>query len=345
MRKSWLGFTAFTVAVVMLTPLALLAQKDEKTDKGDKGEKDVKQITITRKGDKKEKVVVVVDGDNITVNGKPVEEFKAGDGDITVKVNSLKDLESLSFFRSPRGGTWSFKGDDGLRVFGVDEKRAMLGVTTEAVDEGAKISDITKGSAAEKAGLKENDIIRKVDDTKISGPDDLSSAIRKHKPGDKVSITYLRDKKENKVTAELTQWKGVGAFSLGEGHNFNIDLGDFKFDRIMPRVPDVKVPLEHYRYSWSGGSPKLGLSVQDTDDGKGVKVIDVDEDSNAAKAGVKEDDIITHLDDKAISSVDEISRMLKDKKDNPTVRLQIKRNGKSQNIEVKMPRKIKTTDL
>ena len=97
--------------------------------------------------------------------------------------------------------------------------------------------------------------------------------------------------------------------------------------------------------SWSGSTPKLGLSVQDTDNGKGVKVVNVDEESNAAKAGIREDDIITHLDDKAVNNVDEISALLKEKKANPTVRFQLTRNGKSQNIEVKMPRKIKTTNL
>jgi serine protease Do len=346
MRKSWIRSLALTTAVALMAPVTLLAQKDEKTDKGDKGSKEVQQITITRKGEKKEKVVVVVDGDKITVNGKPIEDFKDKDGDIVVRLNKLKDLESLGYLRTPKGGAWSFNGDDGYSFFGGDENRAMLGVTTDKADEGAKIADITEGSAAAKAGLKEDDIITKVEDKKITGPDDLSEVIKKQKPGDKVSITYLRDKKENKTTAELTRWKGIGAFSLGNGQNFKIDLGDLKFDRIAPKIPDVKVPLEHYRaYAWSGGSPKLGLSVQDTDDGKGVKVIDVDEEGNAAKAGIKEDDVITHLDDKAVNSVDEISRMLKEKKDSPTVRFQLKRNGKSQNIEVKMPRKIKTTDL
>ncbi len=348
MGKTWFRSLALTTALALMAPVTLLAQNDEKTtktEKGDKGGKDVQQLTITRKGEKKEKVVVVIDGDNITVNGKPLADFKDKDGDIVVRLNKLKDLESLGYLRTPKGGAWSFNGDDGISFFGGDENRAMLGVTTDKADEGAKIADITEGSAAEKAGLKENDIITKVGDKKITGPDDLSEAIKKQKPGDKVLITYLRDKKENKTTAELTKWKGIGAFSFRNGENFNIDLGDLKFDKIVPKIPDVKVPMENFRYNWSGGSPKLGLSVQDTDDGKGVKVIDVDEEGNAAKAGIKEDDVITHLDDKAVNSVDEISRMLKEKKDNPTVRFQLKRNGKSQNIEVKMPRKIKTTDL
>jgi serine protease Do len=88
----------------------------------------------------------------------------------------------------------------------------MLGVTTEKAEQGVTIQDITKESAAEKAGLKENDIITKIDDTKIEDPDGLSAAIKKHKPGEKVTVTYLRDKKEQKVTAELTKWKGDECF-------------------------------------------------------------------------------------------------------------------------------------
>jgi serine protease Do len=343
MRKFLLKNITLLGAVAFLAPLSLAAQKDEK---GDKDKKDVQQILITRKGEKNEKVVVEIVGDKITVNGKPLDEYKDKDGDISVRISKIKDLESLGYLRTPRGGVWNFNGNEGNSFFSTDENRAMLGVTTEKSDQGAVIQDITKGSAAEKAGLKEDDIIIKVGDKKIIGPDDLSEAIKQQKPGDKVTVTYLRDKKEHKATAELTKWKGIGAYSFAPGQNFKIDLGDLNFDRIAPKIPDVKVPLEHYRtFSWSGGSPKLGLSVQDTDDGKGVKVIDVDEEGNAAKAGIKENDIITHLDDKGVNSVDEITSLLKEKKDNLTVRFQLKRDGKSQNIEVKMPRKIKTTNL
>lgn len=341
---------AIIAAFALLAPVSLLAQKDEKGEKGDKAEKEKKEvhsIIVTTKGDKKEKIVIEINDDKVTVNGRPVEEFKDKDGDISVNLSKLKDLESLSYYRTPKGGVNLFADGDGYTFFSGDEKRAMLGVTTEKIAEGAEIQSITKESAAEKAGLKENDIITKVGDKKIESPDDLSEAIKAHKPGDKVSITYLRDRKESKTTAELTKWKGVGAYTFTPGQNFKMNLDDFKFDKVMPKIEQFKtIPGEHYKaYSWSGGSPKLGLSVQDTDDGKGVKVVGVDDESNAAKAGIKEEDIITHLDDKAVNNVDQISALLKEKKDNPTVRFQLTRNGKSQNIEVKMPRKIKTTNL
>ena len=71
--------------------------------------------------------------------------------------------------------------------------------------------------------MKKGDIITKVDDEKIENPDDLSDAIQDHKPGDKVTVTYLRDKKEQKVTAELGKWKGVSSYSYGDGHNFQLE--------------------------------------------------------------------------------------------------------------------------
>jgi serine protease Do len=91
--------------------------------------------------------------------------------------------------------------------------------------------------------------------------------------------------------------------------------------------------------------PRLGLSIQDTEDGKGVKVIDVDDEGNAAKAGVKEGDIVTRVDDKVVNSADEITKMIRENKERTSVKLQVIRNGKTQNIDVKLPRKLKTSSL
>ena len=339
MKQSWMKFSAFAFAIALFVPVSLLAQKDEKDKemKEKTEKKDVEQIIITRKGEKNEKVTVEINGDKITVNGKPLDEYKDKDGDLSVRLHKLKELEGLT-----RGNaTWNYNGDNNFQYFNEDANHAMLGVTTEKADQGVEIQDISKESAAAKAGLKEGDVITKVDDKKIEDPDDLSKAIKNHKPGDKVTVTFLRDKKEQKVTAELTKWKGLGAMTLS-GDNFKMDMGDF--NKAMPRIKAVPGPYGQ-SWSWSGGSPKLGLSVQDTDDGKGVKVIEVDEESNSAKAGIKEDDVITEVDGKAVNSTDEIAKIVKESKDKNSVMLKLQRGGKTQNVEVKMPRKIKTADL
>jgi serine protease Do len=348
MKKIWRNTALSVVMLALIAPVTLSAQEKEKAEKGEKDKKDVQQIIITRKSDKEGKVLVEIDGDKITINGKPLDEYKDKNGDINVKLNKLRDLESLTYLRGgqPRI-SWNYGGGDNNIFLKEDENKAMLGVTTEKADEGALIQDITKGSAAEKIGLKEDDIITKIGDKKIEGPDDLSEAIKAHKPGDKVTVTYLRNKKEQKAEAELTKWKGINVFgSTGPMQNFKLNMDNFDIGKNMPNIREFRSPAPYgQNWSWSGGSPKLGLSVQDTDDGKGVKVIEVDNESNAAKAGIKEEDIITHIDDKAINGVDEISKLLKEKKENPVVRFQVNRGGKSQNIEVKMPRKIKTADL
>ncbi|HET9435171.1 MAG TPA: PDZ domain-containing protein [Chitinophagaceae bacterium] len=337
-----------TVNFVMAALLATLAipsfaqdEKEKEKEIKDK-KKSVEQIVITRNTDSKEKTVVEINGDKITVNGKPIEDLK--DGDVKVHRNKFKTMEGLNAYSYPRTGQ-SFNWDDdhgnAFRMFGdMDENRAMLGVVTEEAEGGVKVTEITDESAAKKAGIKEGDIITKIGETKIAEPDQLSAAIRKHKPGEKVTVTLLRDKKEQKITAELGKWRGVGAYSFGPGQNFKMDMPDYN-ELLVPKIQGVP-----RAQAWSrSGTPRLGLSVQDTDDGKGVKVIEVDEESNAAKAGIKENDLVTHFNDKEVNSADEVARLVKENKDKVSFNLKIKRDGKTQNIEVKVPRKLKTADL
>jgi serine protease Do len=336
MKRVALNFIIFLLASVITLPANSQDEKEKEKEK----KKDVEQIIITRKGDDKEKIVIEVTGDKVTINGKPADELK--DGDIKVRRNKIKTTEGLNVYAGPgqHEGNWNFNwDDDAFRFYGdMDENRAMLGVVTEKADQGAKVTDVTEESAAKKAGIKEGDIITKIDDTKIEDPDDLSSAVRKHKPGDKVTVTVLRDKKEQKLSAELGKWKGAGALAIAPR------MPDMKlFEQTMPRA--YTVPRTPYSYNWSGSSPRLGLSVQDTDEGKGVKVIEVDDEGNAAKAGIKENDIITHVNDKEVNSADEIAKIVRENKDKASMQVKIKRAGKIQTITVKMPRKLKTADL
>jgi serine protease Do len=337
MKRILPKLSVVALATLLIAPVAIYAQDENDKDKDKSEKKDCEQIIITRKNTDKGKVTVEIDGDKVTVNGKPIEEMK--EGDITVNRHKIRDGRSVMAYSSP-GGNWSYNwNDDDMKLLYEDGNTAMLGVVTENDDDGLKITDITEGSGADKAGLKEDDIITKVDDKKVDDPDDLTKLIRGHKPGDKVNITYLRDKKEQKVTAELGKWKGS---------DFNaFHMPNMNFDVITPKTeihPKIKIAPGQY-YSFYDNRPKLGLSVQDTEDGKGVKVIDVDDEGNGQKAGVKENDVITAINDKPVNSADEVARIVRENRDKPSLMLKIKRAGKIQNIEVRMPRKLKTADL
>ena len=236
-------------------------------------------------------------------------------------------------FRS-RGGVWNFNGKT------VTTNKAFLGVTSLKTDngpDGAKIGEVSPGSAAEKAGLKQGDLITRVDDITIDGPESLSDAIGKYKPEDKVTITFKRDGKEQKVTAVLGKSKdrSVYGYNIPEGMDFNRD-----FKELMP-------PGEggyNFKYNF-GNSPRLGIHAQDTEDGKGVKVLEVDEESAASKAGLKEGDIITRWEGKEVNSATDLAMAARENRAKPSVHVDLLRSGKALNLEIKTPRKLKTADL
>jgi S1-C subfamily serine protease len=64
-------------------------------------------------------------------------------------------------------------------------------------------SVVISGSPAEKAGLKEKDIITKIDDVSIDENNSLTSVLGRHAVGDKVTLTVVRDGKEQKISVTL----------------------------------------------------------------------------------------------------------------------------------------------
>ncbi|MBR1868643.1 MAG: Do family serine endopeptidase, partial [Bacteroidales bacterium] len=93
-------------------------------------------------------------------------------------------------------------------------KRAVLGITMQPIDKkiaeelklssmnGVYIYEVTRGSAAEEAGLKKGDVIIAVDGQKITDGASVQAKVNNYHPGDKAQLTYLRDGKE--YTAEVT---------------------------------------------------------------------------------------------------------------------------------------------
>ncbi|MGR6921023.1 S1C family serine protease [[Actinomadura] parvosata] len=87
---------------------------------------------------------------------------------------------------------------------------AFLGVSvTDATGDvpGALIRQVTAGSPAEQAGLKEGDLITKIGDKTVDGGDTVVGQVRGFKPGQEVKITYMRDGTTHEVTVTLSENK------------------------------------------------------------------------------------------------------------------------------------------
>jgi S1-C subfamily serine protease len=107
---------------------------------------------------------------------------------------------------------------------GFGAHRATLGISADDLTpqlaqyfgakegKGVLISEVTKGGAADKAGLKAGDVIVQVDGKPISGVDELREALNDNFTGDtrKVSLTIVRDHHEQTVNADVTRSQAAG---------------------------------------------------------------------------------------------------------------------------------------
>lgn len=87
---------------------------------------------------------------------------------------------------------------------------------------GIYVGQVTDDGAAKAAGLKEGDVITEIDGKKVTRFGELQELLSTHKPGDKVTVKYLRDKKAH--TASLTLQNAQGTTSAIEKMS-NDDLG------------------------------------------------------------------------------------------------------------------------
>ena len=316
---------------------AVYAQSDKK-----KTEK--KEIIIEENVDgKHDKMVIIVDGEKVTINGKPADEYKGKkriviDDDISINGDVV---------RIPRNGSMRMKTINGSAT------TAFLGVETDKAEQGVKVTNVIDESAAAKAGLKEGDVITSINGKDIADQDDLVKTIRGYKPDETVDIAFLRDGKSKKVKATLGKNDQDFSASWNFDNNFNFDF-DAPRAFAAPRGPRAPGAAAAPRaFSWNDNDmwvyksdrPKFGMSIQDYEDGDGVKVNDVEAESNAAKAGLQKGDIITEVEGKSAKNTRELRELLAGVKDKSTIGMKVLRNGSAQNITVRVPKKIEKADL
>ena len=310
---------------------------------GQKGENGVIEIST------KAKYKTVLDTSNITVTVNGDEIILNGE-----KVNAndprLKRLKRINVIRD---GLINPPPPPPATI-----NKAFLGVSTKATENGAQVVEVSPESPAAKAGLKEDDIITKINKEAIDGPAALFEQIGKFKPEDKITVEFLREGKSNKKEVVLAKNKmpaiaRAEALSPLDGLDsdvevYNFDAEDFNkrgenFNRNFKRgfrLPDFP-NLEGIDVM--AKKPKLGISIEDVEEGQGVKITTVNRYSPAEKAGLKVGDIITNIDKHEVKEVNDIKWQYFEAGQN--IKVGIIRNKENKIIEVKIPKKINSADL
>ena len=91
--------------------------------------------------------------------------------------------------------------------------------------------------------------------------------------------------------------------------------------------------------------PKMGISIEDVAEGTGAKVVDVTDASPAAKAGITKNDVITAVDGAAINDVTALQEKAANLKAGDTITIKLTRDGKSKEVSVKIPKKVKKANI
>ena len=149
--------------------------------------------------------------------------------------------------------------------------------------EGVYIDKVLDDGAAADAGLKKGDVIIAADGQKVTRMAELQEILAKKRPGDKVSLTYMRDKKKHTETITLKNEQGTTKVVK----NADLDVLGANFREIS------KETMSQLNISY-------GLEVIKVNNGK------------MAEAGISRGFIIQRVNDESIKTIDDLQRVVKE---------------------------------
>lgn len=168
---------------------------------------------------------------------------------------------------------------------------------------GAVITDVTDGSPAEKAGLKQDDVVIGVDGRAINDNNDLSRYIASKSPGQTVQLRIVRGGQERTIAVTLGTFPEDTQEADNETEEGKPELGM----TLRNLTPDVAERMEMPRTA------------------KGVVVTDVEAGEIAEDAGLQRGDVIVSVNGAAVEDVDAFRREIDRARADGLARLRVRR--------------------
>jgi len=185
-----------------------------------------------------------------------------------------------------------------LQKFGVTQ-RGFLGVSIRTMDDqtakdmgfdkpmGVYVDNVNKGSSAEDGGLKNKDVITKINGFPVNSSPELQEHVAQYRPGDKIDVEYIRDGKTQ--VAAITLKNKYNTTASVDNLNDVLDVLGIKLENLTD--------AERRTYGITGG-----VKITDLKDGKLTEFTDI-----------RKGFIITQIDDVAINGKEDFINLLKDK--------------------------------
>ncbi len=212
-------------------------------------------------------------------------------------------------------------------------RRGMLGVniqnitddTAKALDitdrSGILVSNVKKGSAADKAGVLRNDIIVAINGEKVEDSNVLRNKVAGSLPGTEIRLTVVRDGKQVELKATLDEFtepdgKLSGSGPGGGNNEGSEDKGGKLGLNLEPLTEKT--------------ARQLGLDA----DAEGMVVAGVEPNGPAADAGISRGDVILEINRKPVRTVDEVKSAIESSGDKPILLL-VNRRGQTVFITIR----------
>lgn len=166
-------------------------------------------------------------GDNIIAIGdKPFDKFNPGVIRSEIAINNASTIDVI------RNGT--------QQKINIDPKFTSILTSYDYKDAflvspriPIQVGKVIEGSNAEKAGLKEDDVITQINDQPIQFFDEFAKAIRQYK-GETINLTVQREGKSQSLNAAVTQEGTIGFQNYGIDYFFNFETEKYSLARALP---------------------------------------------------------------------------------------------------------------
>lgn len=209
-------------------------------------------------------------------------------------------------------------------------RRAWLGVFIQAMDKdlaevlglpepkGALVSQVVKDSPADKAGIKDKDVILKFNNQPVEKQSDLPRVVAHSPMGQKMPVEVLRDGKVRTVDVVLTELKDDGSAETGAGS----DQGPAPTDVIGIEVQNLTPELR----SRAGVGPDV----------EGVIVTSVKPGSAAFQAGIRPGDVVVDAGNRTIRSSKDLVDAVKDARPAGRIMVRLLRQGQPRLLVIRL---------
>jgi serine protease Do len=197
--------------------------------------------------------------------------------------------------------------------------RGYLGVSIKSLDEdlakqfkvpdtaGALVDDVTPGGPADKAGIKNGDVIRKLEGKTVEGSGQLMATVTNINPGTEVTLDILRDGQP--MTIHLTLGERPANLSATPGVGKALSEGALRGITVQNLTPDIRDQL--------GLPPNV----------RGVVISNLEPSSPAAQAGIQPGDVIEGINRHPVNSVADFNRLAAEAKGQTLLRIIRQGNG------------------